>query len=362
MKSRYRLLFAITTFVLVSAVTSYALPRFSAMAEQRCNLCHMSPTGGGMRNSFGAQFFAQTQMAERETPFDQLENLAPQLSKTVSIGMDMRTVYYYDESSEISTNFQMEGNLYAAAQFDKRFSLTMDKELYQNFEVFGTGYILPGNGYFRVGKFQPGYGWRFADHTSFVRERMLWPAGYSDTGIEFGIYPKGILANIGFFNGTNGMFDDGKGKAVATRLEFRKHISEVGFGLGGSYYFSDGPTGDFTMYGPLYYLNLLKGKLILVGEIDWLENKPADTTKVISMASTVNLDYLIRRGLWLELSHDFIDPNIDLKKDSISRYGIGIDYFPYAFLEFEPRLRYLKDSAPNSKKYIIYDMQFHFFL
>ena len=79
--------------------------------------------------------------------------------------------------------------------------------------------MLPFNGYFRFGEFQPAYGWRFDDHTSFVREKMLWPANSTDTGIEFGIYPHGIAANIGIFNGTNGRLDDDKGKAIASRLE-----------------------------------------------------------------------------------------------------------------------------------------------
>jgi len=360
-KTRYWTLILIMSGGIIGATSLFGLPRFSAQAEQKCNLCHMSPTGGGMRNGFGAQFYAQTEMAAHETPFDEIENLEPQISKTVWVGMDMRTLYFYDESSEISSNFQMEGNLYAAAQLDKRFSVTMDKELYHNFEVFGQGYIFPENGYFRIGKFQPAYGWRFADHTSFVRERMLWPAGYTDTGIEFGVYPNGISANIGFFNGTSGTFDDGKGKAVASRLEIRKHISKVGLGLGGSFYFSDGTAGDHSMYGPLYYLNLGKGKLIYLGEVDWLDDKSTDPAGIISMASTQNLDYLVRRGLWLELGHDFFDSNIDLKSGSISRYSLGIDYFPYAFLELEPMFRYYDDTTPNKENYILFDAQFHFF-
>lgn len=52
---------------LVFSSLSFSLPRFTAIAEQKCNLCHVSPTGGGMRNEFGSQFFAQTELAAHQT-------------------------------------------------------------------------------------------------------------------------------------------------------------------------------------------------------------------------------------------------------------------------------------------------------
>ena len=189
-----------------------------------------------------------------------MQGYLPTVFRILSLGADMRTQYIYDEASRMSTFFQMEGNFYLNAQLDNRFSATLKRGLYDGFEIFGMGYILPLKGYFRAGKFQPAYGWRFDDHTSFVRERMLWPANSTDTGIEFGLLPHGFSANVGFFNGTGGVFDDGKGKAVSSRLEFRRNIKGVGFGIGGSAYSNKKAIGDITMYGPFYYLNLGAGQ------------------------------------------------------------------------------------------------------
>lgn len=350
---------AVIGSILVATAT-FGLPRFTAKVEQKCNLCHVSPAGGGMRNAFGSQFFAMTELAVHKTPFEDIERFQPQVSEILSLGADMRTQYIYDESNEMSTFFQMEGNFYLNAQLDPRFSATLKRGLYDGFEIFGMGYILPMKGYFRAGKFQPAYGWRFDDHTSFVRERMLWPANSTDTGIEFGIYPHGISANIGFFNGTGGMFDDGKGKAVSSRFEFRKNIKGVGFGIGGSAFFNDKLSGDIAMFGPFYYLNLAQGKLIYLGEIDWLKDE-TNESDITSFATTHKISYMFTQGIWLEGQYDFYDPDIDLISGDISRMGIGINYFPYGFLEISPFFRIYDDNFGSEDDYVLFNTQIHFF-
>ena len=347
--------------IFIGASISFSLPRFSAKAEQKCNLCHVSPTGGGMRNGFGSQFFALTELAAHETPFEEISRFQPQISEILSVGMDMRNQYIYDEGTDLSTLFQMEGNFYLNAQLDQRFSLMLNKGLYEGFEIFGMGYVLPMNGYFRIGKFQPAYGWRFDDHTAFVREKMLWPAGSRDTGMEFGFQPQNVSAIVGFYNGNPGLFDDGKGKAVSSRLEFRRSFNNFGFGVGGSFYLNDTNAGDLKMYGPLYYLNFSEGRLIFLGETDWLDNETTGDGTITSFATTNKLSYMLKRGLWLEGTYDFHDSDIDYKRGALSRYGIGVNYFPYGFLEVSPYLRYFDPSTDDQDGYIMANGMFHVF-
>lgn len=348
--------------LIASIISSIAigLPRFSGKAEQKCNLCHVSPTGGGMRNSFGSQFFALTELAMHKSPMDSLAKFHVQISDMISVGADMRTQFYYDEPAEQSSFFQMEGNLYVNAQLNKLFSLTVGKGLYTGFEIYGMGYMLPMKGYFRVGKFQPAYGWRFADHTSFVREKMLWPAGSTDTGFELGIYPHGFSANVGFFNGTGGTFDTDNGKAISSRVEYRRNIKGVGIGIGGSYWLNSTDPGNVAMFGPFGYINMFKGRLLYLGEIDWVEDKTL-STEPVSEATTHKLSYMLKQGIWLKTSYDFFDPDIDFKSGRISRYGIGIEYFPYGFLEIQPNIWLYQDDLADDDKYLFFNTQMHFF-
>jgi hypothetical protein len=124
------------------AVNLLAIPRFTARVEQKCGLCHISPNGGGMRNSFGSQFFAQTELAAHKVSFDSLSNFEPMLNKNISVGSDIRTLYHYDDSRQVKTGvkssfFQMEGNLYVNAQLNDYVSATLNKGIYSGFEAYG---------------------------------------------------------------------------------------------------------------------------------------------------------------------------------------------------------------------------------
>lgn len=347
----------IVFLMIFSAGLVKGLPGFAAQVEQKCNLCHVDPTGGGMRNSFGSQYFAQTEMAMKKASLEDVTRFKPQISDNISIGMDMRTLYHYDNETKQSTLFQMEGNLYLTAQLDQQFSLTLDKGLYSGFQVFGVGYFLPFHGYAKVGKFQPAYGWRFADHTSFVRERMLWPPSTYDTGVEVGFHPQGISATFGMFNGSSLMLDADKGKAGSARLEFRRNIRGFGFGLGGSYYRNDTPNGAIDMYGPFWYTKF--GRIIYLGELDWLDNAAG----TVSLATTQDLAFIIRQGFWLRAIFDYHDPDVDFKTGALARYGIASQSFPFAFLEITPHLWLYEstDPAGNKDRYVVYDGQIHFF-
>ncbi len=357
MRIDFRTTIILSAIALLSlSLNTYGEPRFAAKVEQKCNLCHVSPTGGGMRIAFGSQYFAQTELAVHKTPFEEITKFQPSLSQNISIGMDARSLMIYDKEVKQSTFFQMEGNFYLDVQFDKNFSAALKKDLYNNsFEVYGMGYILPWQGYVRVGKFQPSYGWRFADHTSFVREKMLWPPTSMDTGLEFGLYPFGISANVGVFNGTTGMLDDNQGKAVSARLEFRKHINKFGLGAGASFWRNDTPAGAISMYGPFFYFNGLGAKLIYTGEIDWLDNKQIHKK---SLASTHNFNYMITQGIWATFAYDFYDSDTELKNGVINRYGFGIDYFPIGFVEIQPMIKYYDDHGTKHTQFV---GDFHFF-
>ncbi len=339
---------------------AFALPRFAARVEQKCNLCHISPNGGGMRNAFGAQYFAQTEMAAHTVGFEEIGRFDPQISSSLAVGADIRTLYHYNENTEQSTFFQMEGNFYLTAQLDKRFSATLNRGLYSGFEAYGLAYILPWEGYFKAGKFQPAYGWYADDHTIFVREKLLWRPGAYDTGIEFGVLPHNFSASIGVFNGSTGNFDDNKSKAVATRVELRRNIAGAGLGLGGSYYYNRRPTAKVSLYGPFYYLK--SGQLVLIGEIGLLGVRSGGSDSLV-MALSQELAWEIKRGYWLKAQYDFYDPNMDVKSGSLTRYSAGLHYFPIGFVEIAPLFRYYDEVDARGKHsgYFVYDGQLHFF-
>ncbi len=353
-------LIGIITVAVAVAGAAYALPRFAARAEQKCNLCHISPNGGGMRNSFGGQYFAQTEMAARKVDFEDIGRFDPMVSNSIAIGADIRTLYHHDEDTEQSTFFQMEGNFYLTAQLDERFSATLNRGLYSGFEAYGLAYLLPWEGYIKAGKFQPAYGWYTDDHTTFVREKMLWRPGSYDTGIEIGLLPQNFSASLGIFNGSSGSFDENKSKAMAARAELRRNVSGIGLGLGGSYYYNRRPAARVDMYGPFYYLK--SGALVLTGEIGLL-GTDSDHSDGSALAVSQEIAWEIKRGYWIKAQYDFSDPDIDIKSGASVRYGAGLQYFPIGFVEIAPLIRYYDeiDASGNHDGYVVFDGQLHFF-
>ena len=173
---------AVVTAVLVASAlvarNAYTIPRYSARYGQECSLCHMNPTGGGERSLYASQYLVPEEMAVVKLDEEARKKIDPQLSRTITAGVDLRTFFFRSNSERPNLAFdtqdfmQMEGNLYLHLQLDDRFSAYMSRGMSGEYEVFGMGYILPLNGYVKVGRFMPAYGWRFADHTSFVRELM----------------------------------------------------------------------------------------------------------------------------------------------------------------------------------------------
>lgn len=301
-------------------------------------------------------------MAAHKVEFAKIEDFQPNLSKNISIGADLRTMYYYNDndSNRQSTFFQMEGNLYLNALLNDRVSLLLSKGLNSDLETYGLAYVIPMNGYIKMGKFLPGYGWNYDDHTSFVREKTLWGPQLYDTGIELGIHPQHLSASLGFLNGSSSSFDNDKGKAAISRIEYRQHVGFLGFAYGGSFFFNDRQFNDTYMYGPFFYARLTK--FIYTGELDWLKNQRAGKDSV-TWASTHELAYEFKQGYWLKAQYDFIDPNTDRKTGSLSRFSFGLQYYPIGFVEILPMIRYYDQTDYQKKhnRYASFDGQIHFF-
>jgi hypothetical protein len=206
-----KILFAVGLLVAISAQSE---PHFSAITGQSCFLCHENPSGRGMRSLYGSQFFGPTYLPMQPVDEKVLEKLKPQLSESVTIGCDLRTIWMSENtqdknkqaglSAPLATNTgtiaQMEGYVYFAFQPTEKFLIYYNQGIATfagHFEAFGLANVLPLKGYIKAGQFQENYGWIFADHTSFVRTGLF--ADYTGQEGASPIAPHYALgAEIGF--------------------------------------------------------------------------------------------------------------------------------------------------------------------
>jgi len=362
-------LFALALLVLallaVAALPALAIPRYAARYQQDCGLCHVNPTGGGQRTAYAVQYLVPAEMAARSYTPEQLAALEPQISKNVSIGLDLRTIHHYADREEIPfDNFlQMQASMYLTVQLDARLLACINRGMSQTTEAYGIGYMLPFHGYVKVGRFVPAYGWRFADHTMFVRQRPLGqgrgiadlggaPSPSTDVGMEIGAFPGRFSVTASVINGNLGAtFDDNERPGYAAQALYRFTRGSVGFGLGGSVWRNHEELGRRTAAGPMGYAKL--GRLTWVGEVDWSRLRLSEPEEAAGLEKTWTVSHevgwLIRRGLELRATHDFHDPDLDVKNGSRSRYGIGLETMPWPFVVVEGKVDFHDVDAPDSE-------------
>ena len=199
--------------LLMIATAACGEPHYGALFGQSCFLCHANPTGKGMRSLYASQFFGPTYLSFKPVSFDLLEKVKPQLSETVTLGADLRTIWISENtmsdtasaglSAPLSTNTgtisQMEGYIYLSIQPVEQFEIYYSQGMAQasgRFEAYGLLQGLPIDGFVKAGQFQESFGWTFADHTSFVRTG-LW-SDYSGSVGEPPTPPHyGLGAEIG---------------------------------------------------------------------------------------------------------------------------------------------------------------------
>ncbi|MFH1278590.1 MAG: hypothetical protein ABIK65_09445 [Candidatus Eisenbacteria bacterium] len=334
----YRIVFRLSAAFFAAAVLfilareAGSVPRYSARYGQKCLLCHQSPTGGGMRSLYASQFLVPNEIAARPYGDESLELPDPGISRDVTIGADLRTLAVYgDEQKEENNFFQMQGDVYLHFQLDRRFSAYFDRGMSGTYEMFGTGYVLPANGYFKAGRFTPAYGWRFADHTMFTRREIGFfdPPAHSDVGIELGFFPGDGSLNLAVMNGAPGLVRDVDGvRAYFARTEIRRRLGPVNIAGGLSGLAVDEEEFEPWAAGPFGYASW--GSWTWVGEWDW--KREAGPGGATAFVTSHEFTRRIIRGVDLRATYDFYDPDRDRETGARTRAGIGIDTLPYPYL------------------------------
>jgi len=326
---------------LASPPAASALPRYTARYEQKCALCHVNPSGGGLRTTYASQKLAPEEIAWMRAKPEMLAELEGKVTKQIQIGADLRTFYVGGNTEPTHLNFfQMQSDLYVALQPDPRVTLYYDKGASNSYETFALGYVLPTL-YVKAGRFIPSYGWKFDDHTMFVRTELgFMPPSNSDVGLEAGYSIGGLDVQAGVVNGSPGSTLDLDTKVAGVlNAAYRRRFGPVGAALGVSGYHQPTPARDLDRRGLYGYLTW--NRFTWVGETDWVRRKEAGFDAVGSIASSHELTYLVRQGLELKATYDFYDPDRDLETGAKSRWGGGVFAMPYAYVALEALVRRL---------------------
>jgi hypothetical protein len=334
-----------------------ATPRYAVRVGQNCNLCHVNPGGGGMRDLYASQYLLPTRLAMETTPESDLGAVNPQIGDNVVIGADLRTFFMRRNDRNVRTNFvQMQGSVYLSFLLSPRFSAYVHEDLGQGsattFEIYGLGYFFGGKGFVRAGKFVPSFGWKVPDHRSFTRREFVFLPSFpphADTGVEVGVYPGSFTLTASLTDGEyRAAFDSNENFAWTTRGSYRYTSEFANTEVGGSFYQNANTVEKRQAGGPFAAASCWR--VTWTGEFDWTRRElrqPA--TSVIRSITTVHeLAVEIVQGLDLVATYDFYDPTFDLKSGSAHRIGGGVDALVYPFLSVQGRVNHFRvDEGPD---------------
>ena len=345
-----------------------ALPRFAVDSGVSCQECHVNPTGGGMRNEFGAEYYSRIVLPMRTFQQEQrLDGFSTSLNDFIRTGTNFRTLLLFEDDG-YSTFWQMQGDVYISMQASRDLLFYIDFGLYQGFEIFGLLDIPSIESYTKVGKFIPAYGIRMDDHNVYTRSGapgiVSVPFGEraEDTGAEFGYNTDQTTLSIGLFSGNPGggiRFADESINAIALRGEWR-FISEGstnGF-LGGSLYRNKRSAFETINYG-IFGGIASERNFNILGEVMFVNRKqPPDAPSENFLLFFTEFNYLLQQGIDLKLQYNLgTGGTPKLTRHAI---GIGAELFFLPGLELRPLYRlHFSDDLPNVGEYIV---MFHVFI
>ena len=354
---RFSTLLSLLLAMLILAPEALALPRYSAQYGQNCTLCHVNPTGGGMRTEYAAQYLVPEEIAATGWTEEEAELLTPRIAPGITVGVDLRSLLYQQEGGGGSV-LAMQGDLYLNLMLGGRFNATVEHGINGAGEIFGTARFETLDGYLKAGRFYPDHGWRFADHQMFNRRYLADGAGsdaptaFLGQGLELGISPGGFSASASLLGASRRNGDNYTARAL-----YQKGLGDLNVGAGASLWRRQLTTGHRRAAGIFGYASL--GPLTWLGE--WDETSEGG---VLGNLMAHELTFTVRRGYDLRATYNFHDPDRALESGARHRYGGGLSAMPRPYFGYSVMANYWnvdEGSAVPDTDRLEGEVMIHFF-
>jgi hypothetical protein len=334
---------------LLLAVPAEAEPYLAVMTGYKCNVCHVNPTGAGMRNDFGVTYAKV--LLPAETVDTVLDSWTGKITDRLRFGGDLRSDWSRDTAPNTPSQqaFALEQfRVYADFTIiPERLGIYVDEQIAPNGSTNEEAYVRYGNTnegfYLKGGQFYLPFGWRLQDQTAFVREVTGISMTTPDKGIELGYEHAAWSAQFDVTNGSANAAT-GSGYQVTSQVVYTKSFWRLG--LAGSS--EQSSAGDRRMTG--LFAGLRTGPIAWLAEGDLVHD---DSLQRSEVAGLLEGDWRVRKGHNLKLTAEYMDPDRAVRNNQQTRYSFVYEYTPIPFLQLRAGYRHffgIPQSNPENQQ------------
>jgi len=329
---------------------AHAEPYLAVREGLGCPACHVNPTGGGLRTTFG-DVFAQTQWPQQQVDLGGRGLWLGNVTDYLRAGGDVRDDFAWNDTphQKKTDSFGLdELAAYGAADVIKdRLTLYVDELLAPGAATTREAYALlwfdQHELYLKAGRMYLPYGLRLQDDTAFIRQATEVNYETSDNGVELGFLHGPWSAQLAVTDGAAG----GEGKDITSSIVY----VQPGWRLGASY--SDngangGTHGERRMGG--VFTGVRTGPIAWLAEADYIIDQTV-LPDVAEYAGLLEANWAFLRGNNLKLTAEYLDPDRHIGNNEENRFSVVWEYTPIQFLQTRVGVRKYdgipQDNAEN---------------
>jgi hypothetical protein len=350
------------------ALRAHAEPYLAVQMGLKCGQCHVNPTGGGLRTSYG-DVFAQTLL-----PHDHIDTgtdvWTGDVTKFLRVGGDLRfdgtltSAPHTKTTNSFSTQqarVYVEGNV-----IPDRLIVYVDEQVAPNGainrEAYGVYWSKDHDWYIKGGTMYLPFGWRLQDQTAFIQTTSGINMTTPDNGVEFG-WEKGHWdAQIAVSNGSAGgsSSNGDNGKQYSGQLIWVDSMWRVG----GAANFNNKQIGNRSAFA--LFAGLHTGPVAWLAQGELIDDKSIVEGTALKgprqMAGLVEANWLITRGNNLKITGELFDPDRHVSNDNQTRWSVVYEWTPIQFVQIRGGAR-IADGIPqiDSQHTKLYFVELHGF-
>jgi len=341
----------------LGAYCAQAEPYLAVQLGLKCGQCHVNPTGGGLRTTFG-DVFAQTVLpAQHLDTGTGMDNWTGQLGPYLRTGGDLRfdaTETQAPHTTSVDQFAIAQTRVYLEADvIPNRLLAYVDEQVAPGGALNREAYVLYWSAthdwYLKAGQMYLPFGLRLQDQTAFILTATGINMTTPDSGVEFGWERGHWDAQFALSNGTAGGTSTSNGKQSSGQLIYVESLWRVGVAAN----FNAQSGGSKTAYG--IFGGLRTGPISWLAQAELTKDESIANDQGKQLATLLEANWLITRGNNLKITQEFLNPNRAVPNGERTRWSLVYELTPIQFVQIRAGVRYYdgipQDNSEHQRQY-----------